>query len=107
MVQAAALGWGVKGNTCQLRSPTVLLALLLRVELVPVALAAPIAEGDALALGCIEGPACHRCLAGTRDNGQSAGSCRDRSCVSWGSRDPHTSHMDADTWHLRQCSDPL
>lgn len=83
-MQAAALGWGARGNTCQLRSPAVLLALLLRVELVPVALAAPIAEGDAFALGCIKGPACHRCLAGTWDNGQPAGSCRDRSCVRWG-----------------------
>lgn len=82
-MQAAALGWGGKGNTCQLRCPAVLLALLLRVELVPIAFAAPIAEGDALALGCIEGPARHQCLAGTWDNRQPAGSCRDRSCVRW------------------------
>lgn len=71
-------GCGQSGGTCQRRSSAVLLALLLRVELVPIALAASVAERDALALSRVKGPARHRLLAGTLDDGQPAGSCGDR-----------------------------
>lgn len=55
------------------RDPAVLLALLLRVELVAVALAAPVDEGDALPLGSVKCPELVVASAGAGDDGETAG----------------------------------
>lgn len=55
--------------------PAVLLALLLRVELVAVALAAPVDEGDALPLGSVKCPELVVASAGAGDDGETAGRC--------------------------------
>lgn len=57
------------------RDTTVLLALLLRVELVAVTLAAPIGEKDALPLYSIKCPELDGTLTGTVDYGEIAGRC--------------------------------
>lgn len=55
------------------RGPAVLLALLLRVELVAVALAAPVHEADAPALDGVVGPEAVVHSAGAGDDGEGAG----------------------------------
>lgn len=55
------------------RGPAVLLALLLRVELVAVALAAPVHEADAPALDGVVGPEAVVHSAGAGDDGEAAG----------------------------------
>lgn len=57
------------------RGTAVLLALLLRVELVAVALAAPVGEADTLALDGVKCPELGRALAGAGDYGEIAGRC--------------------------------
>lgn len=67
------------------RNSAVLLALLLRVELVAVAFAAPVGELDTLSLRCIECPELHIGSAGALDYGEIAGRCggeRDMECQS-------------------------
>jgi len=105
---AVQTGCGQGAGTCQRRSPAILLALLLRVELVPIALAASVAERDALALSRVEGPARHRLLAGALDDGQPAGSCGDRGCSErGGSGPPIPPTWMLDKWGSRPLSDPL
>lgn len=57
------------------RDTTVLLALLLRVELVAIALAAPIGEEDALPLDSIKCPKLVVAVAGATNYGEIAGRC--------------------------------
>lgn len=67
------------------RNSAVLLALLLGVELVAVAFAAPVGELDTLPLCCIECPELCIGSAGALDYGEIAGRCggeRDRECQS-------------------------
>lgn len=67
--------WHPAGPPTITRDTAVLLALLLRVELVAVALAAPIGEKDALPLESIECPELDGALAGAMDYGEIAGRC--------------------------------
>lgn len=57
------------------RDAAVLLAFLLRVELVAVALAAPVGKGDALSLDSIKCPELDEASAGATDYGEVAGRC--------------------------------
>lgn len=67
--------WHPAGPPTITRDTAVLLALLLRVELVAVALAAPIGEADALPLASIKCPELDEALAGAMDYGEIAGRC--------------------------------
>lgn len=67
--------WHPAGPPTITRDTTVLLAFLLRVELVAVALAAPIGEKDALPLESIKCPELDETLAGAADYGEIAGRC--------------------------------
>lgn len=74
---------GLQGPLTITRNSTVLLALLLRVELVTIAAASPVDELDALPFGCIKGPEFYIGSAGALDYGEIAGRCggeRDMEC---------------------------
>lgn len=64
-----------RGSPTITRDTTVLLALLLRVELVAVAFAAPVVELDALPLCSIKCPELYEGSAGALDYGEIAGRC--------------------------------
>jgi hypothetical protein len=66
---------GSPGPLTITRDAAVLLALLLRVELVAIALATAIGEEDALPLDSIECPKLNRASTGALDYGEIAGSC--------------------------------
>ena len=66
---------GIVGPPTFTRNATVLLALLLRVKLVAIALAAPIAEADALPLDSIKCPELHIGSAWPLDYGEVTGLC--------------------------------
>ena len=67
--------WPPTGPPTITGDATVLLALLLRVELVAVALAAPIGKEDALSLDSIKCPELGEAFAGATDYGEVAGRC--------------------------------